>query len=181
MFINVRMTKVFIRKHARSEALLGEICAIICTCNRSCDMSYFLVRSVSNKRWWCTMKRQMKHTRSIRVMRWSDDGTCINAIGRTAKVRSCKPSRMSLVLVVCGLIFSICTIWWGGIGTAASMVLSWKSILVWKIACLYGVYILVGKWRATAVQRCIITCGMSYNTLMVVQHTHTKVWVILRP
>ena len=81
----------------------------------------------------------------------------------------------------CNLIFRICTIPWGGIGTAASMVLSWKSSLVWKIACLYRVSILVGKWRTTVVPRCKITCDMSYNTLMVVQHTHTKVRIVLRP
>ena len=69
----------------------------------------------------------------------------------------------------------------GSIGTAASMVLSWKSSLVWKIACRYGVYILVGKWRATVVQRYKVICDMSYNTLMVVQHTHTNLRIILRP
>ncbi len=28
----------------------------------------------------------------VRVARWSDHGTCVNAIGRTANVRSCEPS-----------------------------------------------------------------------------------------
>ena len=61
------------------------------------------------------------------------------------------------------------------------MVLSWKSSLVWNIACLYGVSsILVGKWRATVVQRCKITCDMCYS-LMVAQHRHSKERIILRP
>ncbi len=50
-----------------------------------------------------------------------------------------------------------------------------------RIACLYGVYILVGRCRATVVQRCKIICDMSYSTLMVVRHKHRKVRIIMRP
>ena len=46
-FINVWMKKVLLRKHARSEAPVGELSAMIC--NRSCDMAYVLVRPLCNK------------------------------------------------------------------------------------------------------------------------------------
>ena len=46
------------------------------------------------------------------------------------------------------------------------------------------VYILVGKGpnnRATVVQRCKITCHTSSNSLMVAQHSHLSMRIILRP
>ena len=52
------------------------------------------------------------------------------------------------------------------------------------ILCLYRVYILVGKVpnnRATVVQRCKITCHTSSNSLMVAQHSHLSMRIILRP
>ena len=99
-------------------------------------------------------------------------------------VRSWEPSRVcsyvSLGVVV--------VVWYSAYAPSREEVLvqqhPWFSLesQVWSknIACLYGVSILVGKWRATVVQRCKIICDMSYNTLMVVQHTHTKVRIILR-
>ena len=52
------------------------------------------------------------------------------------------------------------------------------------ILCLYRVYILVGKVpnnRATVVQRCKITCHTSSNSLMVAQHSHLSLRIILQP
>ena len=49
---------------------------------------------------------------------------------------------------------------------------------------LYRVYILVGKVPnncATVVQRCKITCHTSSNSLMVAQHSHLSMRIILRP
>ena len=67
------------------------------------------------------------------VVRWSDDGTFVNAIRRTVNVRSCESSCESSCS--CSLIFSICITRWGGIGTAAPRG-SWKSNMVWITACL---------------------------------------------
>ena len=54
----------------------------------------------------------------------------------------------------------------GVIVTAVSMVLSWKSSLVWKRACLiYGVYIPVGKWHAMVMQD---------HMRHVLQHSHGR-------
>ena len=50
--------------------------------------------------------------------------------------------------------------------------------------CLYRVYILVGKLpnnRSTVVQRCKITCHMSSNSLIVAQHSHLSMRIIIRP
>ena len=52
------------------------------------------------------------------------------------------------------------------------------------ILCLCRVYILVGKMpnnRAAVVQRCKITCHKSINSLMVAQHSHLSMRIILRP
>ncbi len=177
--MNVRMKKMLVRKHARSEAPLDDRCAMIC--NRSCDMSYVLVRSLCNKSEWCTMKRQ-HHTSN----RWSDDGACVNLIGRMANVwawgPSCVCSHVNLGVVD--------VVWYSAYAPSREEVLvqqhPWFSLesRVWfkNIACLYGLSILGGKWRTTVVQRCKIICDMSYcnNTFMVVQHTHTKVRIILR-
>ncbi len=76
---------MLVRKHARPEAPVGERCAMIC--NRSCDMSYILARSLCNKS-ECRMMKQQHRTSS----RWSDDGACANMIGRMVNVRSCEPS-----------------------------------------------------------------------------------------
>ena len=168
-FMNVRMKKMLVQKLARSEAPVSEHCAMMC--NRSCDMSYVLVRLLCNI--------------IVRVVRWSDSEACVNVIGRTANIRSCEPSCMcshvSLGVVV--------VVWYSAYAPSREEVLvqqhPWFSLesQVWSknIACLYGVSILVGKWRATVVQRCKIICDMSYSTLMVVRHTHTKVRIILRP
>ncbi len=80
----------------------------------------------------------------------------------------------------CSLIFSILTIWWGDLGTAASMVLSWKSSLVWKIAWLYGIYIPVDKWHATVVQLWKVKRDMSCNNYIYQLHLVTiyHVWRI---
>ena len=120
-FINVRIKKkVLVRKHARSEAPLCERCAMIC--NRSGDISYVLVGSLCNK------SENLRWSGSIvRVLRWSDERTCVNAKGRTANIRSCKPScvcsHMSLGYNSCSCslidIHRIRIIRWGGIGAAA--------------------------------------------------------------
>ena len=38
-----------------------------------------------------------------------------------------------------------------------------------------------GNNHATVVQRCNITCHTSSNSLMVAQHSHLSMWIILRP
>ena len=55
--------------------------------------------------------------------------------------------------------------------------------LQWQF-CAYTGHILVGKVpnnRATVVQRCKITCDTSSNSLMVAQHSHLSMRIILRP
>ena len=52
------------------------------------------------------------------------------------------------------------------------------------ILCLYRVYILVGKLpnnHSTVVQRCKITCHTSSNSLIIAQHSHLSMRIILRP
>ena len=68
LFMNVGMKKMLVRKHARSEAPVGDRCAMIC--NRSCDMSYVLVRSLCNKSECCTMKRHHRTSNQV-IGRWS--------------------------------------------------------------------------------------------------------------
>ena len=84
----------------------------------------------------------------------------------------------------CKLRFSKRSIWWGGAGSAAAAImLSGLAGLQW-LFCAYTGYILVGKVsnnRATVVQRGKITCHTSSNSLMVAQHSHLSMRVILRP
>ncbi len=68
LFYKCSHEKVLVRKHARSEAPLGERCAMIC--NRSCDMSYVVVRSLCNKSECCTMRRQHRTNGQV-VGRWN--------------------------------------------------------------------------------------------------------------
>ncbi len=97
-----RRKKYSYESHARSEVPVGELCAMIC--NRSCDMSWCVrcATKASVVRWSDSI---------VRVVRWSDDGTCVNAIRRTANVRSCEPWCVYSHLgdSSCSLIFSTCT------------------------------------------------------------------------
>ncbi len=165
-FMNVRMKKMLVRKHARVEAPVVDRCATDNVMDRAICLTSWCVRCATKAsvvRWSDSM---------VWVIRWSVDGPCVNMIGCMVNVRSWEPSfvcsYVSLVVVV---------IWYSGYAPSREEVLvqqhPWFSLesQVWSKK-----YSLLIRSIYTSGQ---VTCNGS-TTLQdimrhVLQHSHGRI------